>query len=139
MTTVATETKTTKATTKTSKQFRNDDRTDEQRKADYQAKRAQLREISNAVKPLVESGDFDNVNQAIIQTYKDQFGFTDLKTFHQWKAEGKSVMKGEKAYVVWGSPQQIAHPDPDAEEDEMEYFPLCYLFSDQQVAERSAK
>lgn len=110
---------------------------DSDRKAAYIEKRNALREISNLVKPLIETGEIESVNEGIVNHYKEEFGFETLKTFNQWKNDGMFVKKGSKAFAVWGSPQNIPHPDPDSEKDEMEYFPLCYLFSNQQVTERS--
>jgi hypothetical protein len=60
---------------------------------------------------------------------------SEFKTFHQWKALGKSILKGSKAFTLWGSPKEINHPDPEVEDDEFKYWPLCYLFSDKQVTE----
>lgn len=60
----------------------------------------------------------------------------EFKTFEQWKREGKRVKKGEKAVLIWGQPVQgKAKKEKDNDPENMyEYWPICYLFSDQQVA-----
>jgi hypothetical protein len=67
----------------------------------------------------------------------------EFKTFHQWKKEGKSVKKGEKAAIIWGQPiaahkakekqerEQISQQEPN--EDTYKLFPLCYLFANSQT------
>jgi hypothetical protein len=77
----------------------------------------------------------------------------ELGTFHQWKAKGCMIKKGEKALTIWGQPihsQRLekakAKGEPAPEEDESEYFPMCFLFRADQVltaeeleAEKAAK
>lgn len=104
----------------------------------YKVRREQLKELSRRLKLGMQTGAIDaaSVNKALIQFYAAD-GHKEFKTFNQWKELGKSIIKGSKAFVVWGSPQAIQHPDPEAENDEFKYWPLCYLFSDKQVTERS--
>lgn len=104
----------------------------------YKENRAKLRKLSAAAKELVEAGEAGTINEGLIMIYSED-GNTEFKTFHQWKDEGKNIKKGSKAFLVWGSPKNIPHPDPEADDDEMEYFPICYLFSNKQVSERRAK
>jgi hypothetical protein len=104
----------------------------------YKVRRENLKELSRRLKLGMKSGAIDaaSVNDALIQFYTAD-GHKEFKTFNQWKELGKSIIKGSKAFVVWGSPQAIQHPDPESENDEFKFWPLCYLFSDKQVAERS--
>lgn len=65
----------------------------------------------------------------------------ELGTFHQWKAKNCLIKKGEKALIIWGQPlraqraeQAEAKGQDSPEEDENgEYFPMCYLFRKDQV------
>lgn len=65
----------------------------------------------------------------------------ELGTFHQWKAKGCTIKKGEKALVIWGQPLKAqraneaeAKGQPSPEEDtEGDYFPMCFLFRADQV------
>lgn len=105
-------------------------------KSNYQKNRDALRELSVALRPAVSAGDYATINEALIDAYSKN-GHDEFKTFNQWKNEGKSIIKGSKAFVVWAKPKDIPHPDPEAEQDEFSYYPLCYLFSNKQVAENS--
>jgi len=100
----------------------------------YKVRRENLKELSRRLKIGMKSGDIDaaSVNQALIQFYAAD-GHKEFKTFYQWKALGKAIIKGSKAFVVWGSPQAIQIQDEESENDEFKYWPLCYLFSDKQV------
>lgn len=65
----------------------------------------------------------------------------ELGTFHQWKAKGCMIKKGEKALIIWGQPlkaqraeQAEAKGQEVLEEDESgDYFPMCFLFRADQV------
>ncbi len=105
--------------------------------SNYQANRDKLRQLSAEAKAIVEAGEAGSVNEALIMMYSED-GHEEFKTFHQWKDEGKSIKKGSKAFLVWASPKAIPHPDPESEKDELDYFPICYLFSNKQVTERRA-
>ena len=64
-----------------------------------------------------------------------------FKKFNEWKAEGKTVKKGEKAVFVWGQPTGIQRQKEaerkgenfDVNTEELGKFPLCFLFSNKQV------
>ena len=70
---------------------------------------------------------------------------TDFKKFNEWKSEGATVKKGEKAYPIWGQPvtkqrqdeaeQKGEKYDPTPEEEQR--FPMCYVFSNLQVSFRN--
>ena len=61
--------------------------------------------------------------------------------YKEWKNEGYQVKKGSKAFMFWARPLPNIKREkalkegrePDKEEDEFRYFPLCYLFSNKQV------
>lgn len=105
------------------------------KKAQYIEKRKTLIALSKAVRPLVEAGEFDTVNEAIKEQYIEQHpDIEEFKTFNQWKQEGATVRKGEKAFLVWGQPRRAEQvPDGADEPEEYKYWPLCYLFADTQV------
>lgn len=84
--------------------------------------------------------------------YTPQGEKKEFKTFREWKAEGASVRKGEKAFLIWGQPRKgfkngeeteqaaNAPKEPQTEAEKLarqyEFFPLCYLFSEDQVYTR---
>jgi antirestriction protein ArdC len=66
---------------------------------------------------------------------------TQFFTFHQWKQQGATIRKGEKAFAIWGQPldkqrrqqAEAKGQEPDSEDVDYQYFPICYLFGDKQV------
>lgn len=108
----------------------------------HNEKREQLKSLSVTVKPLVESGAYETVNDAILKSIYTDTANTEFKTLRQWNEEGFNVKKGSKAFVIWGKPKPFnkeegAEKDAKSEEEET-FFPLAYLFSNAQV-ERRAK
>lgn len=95
------------------------------------AARAALKEISNAVKPLVKAGAFDSVNEAILSTYRNE-QHQEFKKFWEWKRQGYTILKGSKAFPVWAQPVKQKGTEQN-EGEEYEFFPICYLFSNAQV------
>jgi hypothetical protein len=61
----------------------------------------------------------------------------EMNTFHQWKEKGYLIKKGEKGTAIWGQPlraqREQANPEEESESGGMEYFPMCFLFSKNQV------
>jgi hypothetical protein len=66
----------------------------------------------------------------------------ELGTFHQWKAKGCMIKKGEKAITIWGQPLKAQRAEqarakgqeaPTEDEDGGDYFPMCFLFRADQV------
>lgn len=114
-------------------------------KLTFQEKRENLKAISKVAQMAIknEATDAATVNEFVIDLYKKENpGIEEFNTFHQWKDQGFSIKKGSTAFVVWGSPRKgkLENPvklDDGTEDDEFEFFPLCYLFSDKQVEERS--
>jgi hypothetical protein len=112
----------------------------------YQIRRNELKALSRIVKMGMKSGAIDaaSVNDGLIQLYSID-GHEVFNTFYQWKALGKSIIKGSKAFAVWGSPHDAkSHSQPapmtvvtdkPEEDDEFKYWPLCYLFSNLQVTD----
>lgn len=103
--------------------------------------------LSNEVKDLVEDGTFPTINAAIIETLYKDGGHHTFNTFMRWKKLGKSVKKGEKAFLLWSKPirtgeaKQKEGTEEDTEnellspeeEAEYKYYGIAYLFSNAQV------
>jgi hypothetical protein len=77
-------------------------------------------------------------------------GITGFKKFNEWKQAGAIVKKGSKAFPIWGQPigaqkEEAAESKGEnytATDEENTRFPMCYVFSNLQVAtteERGAK
>ena len=64
-------------------------------------------------------------------------GGKELKTFSQWKAEGATIMRGAKGFPLWGQPlkanAKVETPEEADETSAYEYWPICILFSREQV------
>ena len=69
-----------------------------------------------------------------------------FETFKEWKAQGATIKKGAKATVIWGQPRQAVQsladklkanpnemPIDEIEATEYEFYPLCFLFSEDDV------
>lgn len=82
-----------------------------------QAYRAELRLLSNNMKPLKEIGQVDTINEALAAEYRVQ-GFMNLRTMEQWNAMGYKIKKGSKPLCFWGKPLET---DPS-------FFPVVFRF-----------
>lgn len=116
-------------------------------------KREALIKMSQAAKELrenmTEGATTDNealywasrtVNFMLLHHMYETGGATEFNTFRQWKEKGATIKKGETAFLIWGQPiarQQAekaeAKGEPEPDDSDFDYFPLCYLFSDKQV------
>ena len=99
--------------------------------ADYQAKRLELKEISNTFAPLKENGTINTINEGLKAYYMKE-GHRELKTFAQWELSGMKVKKGMKALYMWGK-QTTKTVTDNGETKEIIFCPLVALFSDLQV------
>lgn len=98
-------------------------------------KREILKGLSKPLQLLVKSEAIDSVNEGLRDLYKED-GHAELKTLRQWNREGKRIKKGEKALCLWGRPKQREEAEThneETEDDEMSFFPLCYVFSNLQI------
>lgn len=104
-------------------------------------RRAELRELSAAIRPLVKMGVYATVNEGLIEHYSTQAGFSEWKTFKGWIDAGHCVRKGEAGFPVWAQPRKLkageAPQDQPADvsgsDTGPEWFPVCYLFHSGQV------
>lgn len=107
-------------------------------------KRNYLRQISKSVTDLVTAGEFENINEAVIATFYKDETHTNFKTFNQWKADGYSIKKGSKAFIVWGKPKRVQDSEqatakgqePQTDDEGRDFFPIAFLFSNAQVEKR---
>lgn len=97
-------------------------------------RRQALKEISQPLKPLVKVGQFETLNQALIECVYKKDGHQTFRTFEAWKKDGYSIVKGAEAFVVWGMPK--TREKKQEQEEEREFFPIAYLFSNKQVYKR---
>jgi hypothetical protein len=105
-----------------------------------QDKRKALRELSNIAKMRMQADcEGMSVNEILIEKFYTSEEHTEFKTLHDWNKEGYNVNKGEKAFLIWGKPRATNKEQPqnqESEEDENEFYPICYLFSNAQVTKK---
>lgn len=119
--------------------------TEEQRQRSREL-RAQLLANSAAARLLMEMGEADSVNEALVEMYTTA-EHQEFNMFGQWLKLGYAVKKGERCrFPVWGQPvdknKPGAQPQPDAaasEDDTTKFWPMAYLFSNAQVEAKPAK
>ncbi len=118
----------------------------------YKEKRLVLSSISQKMKRVREArtqqaqtneeGVFwqtRTINQMLMKVLYNKSGDLVFNTFGQWKKEGATIKKGSKAVMIWGQPRisskekEKKHKSDPTEFDEFEFFPLCYLFSSEDV------
>lgn len=107
----------------------------------FQETRRYLIELSQQAKLLRKLENLDmTINQILLSLIYETNGATEFNTFHQWKELGYTVLKGSKAFTIWGQPRKGNEKQEGEQkakegqqEDEYSFFPICYLFSDKQV------
>ena len=101
----------------------------------YKANRAALIALSANLRILVKSGAYDSINEGLTDIYsKSDQAINEFNTFWQWKDKGYTIVKGSKAFLIWGQPRKGSQiPEGSTEPDEYKYWPICYLFANTQV------
>lgn len=101
---------------------------------EMKAKRQQLKELSRIVGIAVKSGQYESINEGLVEIYRTE-GHTEIHSFRGWLKNGFAVRKGEKALLLWGQPKKSEKQEQPAEseEDKTQFWPLAYVFSQKQV------
>lgn len=99
--------------------------------SNIQQKREYLKQISQPLTELKQSGAIESINAGLKAIYLAQ-GHASLKTFDQWTSAGYRIKQGAKALYLWGK-QTAKTITEEGEEKEIKYFPLVALFSNSQV------
>lgn len=104
------------------------------------SKRDKLRELSKLAKNKMQLDcEGMSVNEILIQEFYTNEEHQIFKTFHDWKKEDFFVKKGETAFLIWGKPKALNKKEQtEPNEDETEFFPICFLFSNAQVKQKDA-
>lgn len=104
-----------------------------------QEKRTILKGLSQPLQLLVKEGALSSVNDGLKGIYAES-GHTELKTLKQWNKEGKNIKKGTHALCLWGAPKQRERQSEEVLEDDdndtMNFYPICFVFSNLQVYEK---
>jgi hypothetical protein len=115
-------------------------------KPTHKEKRQELKEISKIAKGFQNSScEGMTINEILIDEFYTDEENQEFKTLFDWSKNGFKVLKGSKSFLIWGKPRKLKDkteaPKPQATEgeDESEFYPLCYLFSNAQVVKKDAK
>jgi len=100
-------------------------------------KRSALIELSKFAKAR-QMADLEgmSINEILVEEFYTDAENFEFNTFKQWKQKGMNIKKGATAFLVWGSKRKNkeASPEPQTDEEKsFEFFPVCYLFSNNQV------
>ena len=96
-------------------------------------RRAELRALSQQIKPLVKAGQFDSVNDGLVSIYSEETGQSIWHSFKGWKKQGFQVQKGQKGFPVWATPRKMKQEQDTEEATGKSWFPVAYLFHSGQV------
>lgn len=101
-------------------------------------KRQTLINLSQQAREMREENpEFEDwtINQILLFQYSDGADI-EFNTLWQWRKKGYKVKKGSKAFLVWGKKKTVSQDDsPEENATEYKFFPICYLFSENQVEE----
>ena len=117
--------------------MKNQDNQEQQPKKELtpiQEKREQLKALSNKLKEGMEEGQ--KLNDLIVEHYKEENPeIEEFNTYNGWRKDGYQVKKGESAFLVWGRPKDIQEGEKAeaTDEDNETFFPVAFIFSNQQV------
>ena len=106
-------------------------------------RRKALSDLSRLIKPLVQAGQFDSVNDGLLHTYREETGQSVFHTFRDWRERGCFVNKGETGYPIWSRPMALQDKPEGADETETSskperrVFRMAYLFHYGQVTDHS--
>ncbi|WP_372744282.1 ArdC-like ssDNA-binding domain-containing protein [Lutibacter sp.] len=82
-----------------------------------------------------EAIDSLRVNDIIIDHFYKDDNNTEFHSYKGWQELGYQVKKGSKAFLIWGRKREnISQEQASAEEkDQYKFFPLAFIFSNNQV------
>lgn len=112
-------------------------------KSNKAERRKELRELSKIAKQFQNGACPDmSINEILINHFYKDDNNQEFKTLYDWSKAGFKVVKGSKSFVIWGKPKAIKDKNQETpkqkteEEEESEFYPLCYLFSNAQVEKK---
>jgi hypothetical protein len=116
------------------------------RQEEARQRREVLKSISKKARLLRENRpEFEDwtINEILMAVLYNRKGDREFKKFREWKEEGYTIKKGEKGFMLWAQPlselKKQEGEEPDPEGDDSSFFPVCYLFSNEQVIKPEAK
>ena len=72
----------------------------------FKETRTKLIELSNVAKQMRQKERLNmTINEILLNLIYNTDGATEFNTFAQWKELGYTILKGSKAFVIWGQPR----------------------------------
>lgn len=107
-------------------------------------RKLQLIELSKEMRGLVKLGQAESINDALKKFVYQPAGHTVLKTLKEWNEEGKKIIKGSHALLLWSAPlkgkvkqeKESTAQNEATEDEEYKFWNVCYLFSNLQIIDR---
>lgn len=105
-------------------------------------RRDELISLSVKIRPYVKINVFKSINEGVRSFYRSLYPSETFDTFAGWRANGYKVKKGSHGLPIWASPRngvdwEKVPADSTIKEGDngelYEFFPICYLFSSEQV------
>jgi len=116
------------------------------RQEEARQRRDVLKSISKKARLLRENRpEFEGstINEILMAVLYNRHGDREFKKFREWKEEGFTIKKGEKGFMLWAQPlselKKQEGQETDPEDEENSFFPVCYLFSNEQVIKPEPK
>ena len=102
------------------------------RKRKPNPRRAQLKALSETIKPQVTLGIYNSINEGVQDTYTQETGQTVWHTFHEWADEGCKVIKGQHGFPVWATPRKLKKDTDTDKATGRTWYPVAYIFHEGQ-------
>lgn len=101
-------------------------------------RRSKLHDLTSKLRFQAQAeGITDTVNQLLLKYYKEQCGAPVLRTFEEWKQQGKNIRSGSAPFLLWGARvQSNADSEEQARIEGREvrtFFPLKFVYDIHQV------
>lgn len=105
-------------------------------------RRDELISLSVKIRPYVKINVFKSINDGVRSFYRSLYPNEQFDTFAGWRANGFKVKKGSHGLPIWATPRNgvdwekvpADNTKKEGENGELyEFFPICYLFSSEQV------
>jgi hypothetical protein len=101
-------------------------------------RRSKLRELTAKLKFQAQAeGVTDTVNKLLLKYYKEQCGAPVLRSFEEWKDQGKNIRSGATPFLLWG-PRVQSNKDSEEQariegREVRTFFPLKFVYDIHQV------
>ncbi|MCQ2067551.1 MAG: hypothetical protein MJY68_00385 [Bacteroidaceae bacterium] len=101
-------------------------------------RRTKLHDLTSKLRFQAQAeGITDTVNQLLLKYYKEQCGAPVLRTFEEWKQQGKNIRSGSAPFLLWG-PRVQSNADSEEQariegREVRTFFPLKFVYDIHQV------